>query len=183
MKLTEEQIRKVAEMLEAHWTKKSTHQTVTAMSDIERIIQRVCETSFLSREELMRKSRKTHIVMPRTYAIYKVVEAVNKPICTFSLQVIGEIFAGMNHASIFQAHKRIANWLLVRDPETMKVHDRYNAFQDEPEPEDSILERAMLIIDDFLNAGSDEQRKEVAENAKYLYVEYYKEEYVNRNER
>jgi len=183
MKLSEEQINKVAEMLEAHWTKKSAHQTVRAMSDIESIIQRVCETSFLSREELMRKSRKTHIVMPRTYAIYRVVEAVNKPIRTFSLQVIGEIFGGMNHASILHAHARIAEWLLVRDPETMKVHDRYNAFQEDAEHEDLILERAMLIIDDFLNVGSFEQRNEVVEKAKYIYQEYYKEKYVNRNER
>ena len=183
MKLSEEQITKVAEILEAHWTKKTTQETVRTMSEIESIIQRVCDTSFLSREDLMQKSRKDHIVMPRSYAIWMVVEAVNKRIRMFSLEVIGEIFGGMNHASILHAHKRIDGWLAIGDPKTMVVHDRYNAFQDEQEPEDSILERAMLTIDDFLNAASDEQRNEVAENAKYLYVEYYKEEYVNRNER
>ena len=48
---------------------------------------------------------------------------------------------------------------------------------------DSLIERAMLTLDDYLNAGCKETRKQAAENAKFLYKEYYGKEYVNRNER
>lgn len=47
----------------------------------------------------------------------------------------------------------------------------------------SMLERALLTLDDYLNAGCKETRKKAAENAKFLYKEYYGIDYVNRNER
>ena len=47
----------------------------------------------------------------------------------------------------------------------------------------SLLERAMLTLDDYLNAGCKETRKQAAENAKFLYKEYYGVDYVNRNDR
>lgn len=46
-----------------------------------------------------------------------------------------------------------------------------------------MLEDAMSIIDDYLNAGSKDDRRKVAEKAKFLYKEHYGREYVNRNER
>lgn len=46
---------------------------------------------------------------------------------------------------------------------------------------DSLLERAMLTLDDYLNAGSKEKRSQAAENAKFIYKEYYGIDYVNRN--
>lgn len=48
---------------------------------------------------------------------------------------------------------------------------------------DSLLERAMLTLDDYLNAGCKATRKQAAENAKYIYKEYYGVGYINRNER
>lgn len=46
-----------------------------------------------------------------------------------------------------------------------------------------MLERAMLILDDFLNAGYKEARTQAAEKAKCLYKEYRGEDYVNRIDR
>ena len=45
------------------------------------------------------------------------------------------------------------------------------------------LNKAMQIIDDYLNAGDKESRKEAADKAKALYKEYYGVEYINRNDR
>lgn len=47
----------------------------------------------------------------------------------------------------------------------------------------SLLERAILTLDDYLNAGCKETRKQAAENAKFLYKEYYGVDYANRNDR
>lgn len=47
----------------------------------------------------------------------------------------------------------------------------------------SLLERAMLVLDDYLNAGCKEKRKDAAKKAKLLYKEYYGVYYVNRNDR
>lgn len=47
----------------------------------------------------------------------------------------------------------------------------------------SLLERAMLALDDYLNAGCKEKRKQAAEKAKFLYKEYYGVDYINRNDR
>jgi len=46
-----------------------------------------------------------------------------------------------------------------------------------------LLHRAMLALDDYLNAGSKQARQKASEKAKALYKEYYGKEYVNRNER
>lgn len=45
------------------------------------------------------------------------------------------------------------------------------------------LERAMEIIDDYLNAGSKEQRQYAHEKGREIYEAYYGKEYVNRSER
>jgi hypothetical protein len=47
----------------------------------------------------------------------------------------------------------------------------------------SLIERAMLTLDDYLNAGCKKTRKQAAEDAKFLYKEYYGVDYVNRNDR
>jgi len=47
----------------------------------------------------------------------------------------------------------------------------------------SLLERAMLTLDDYLNAGCKKTRKQAAENAKFIYKEYYGVDYINRNDR
>ena len=47
----------------------------------------------------------------------------------------------------------------------------------------SLLDRAMLIIDDYLNAGFKLERKEASEKEKIVYAEYYGKDYLNRNER
>lgn len=46
-----------------------------------------------------------------------------------------------------------------------------------------ILEKAMLTLDDYLNAGNKDARAEISEDAKILYKKYYGVDYVNRNER
>jgi hypothetical protein len=48
---------------------------------------------------------------------------------------------------------------------------------------DSLLDRAMLVIDDYLNAGCKTTRGLAAEKARLLYEAYYGIEYVNRNNR
>lgn len=45
-----------------------------------------------------------------------------------------------------------------------------------------ILDEAMNIIEDYLNAGDKKTRKEAHEKAKSLYFQYYGVEYKNRNE-
>tara|TARA_S200002703_G_scaffold31244_1_gene27231 strand:+ start:5980 stop:6288 length:309 start_codon:yes stop_codon:yes gene_type:complete len=45
------------------------------------------------------------------------------------------------------------------------------------------LDRAVNVLDDYLNAGDKKQRAEAAEKAKQVYEEYYGEVYLNRNER
>jgi hypothetical protein len=52
-----------------------------------------------------------------------------------------------------------------------------------PQVNHSLLERAMLTLDDYLNAGDKESKRLAAENARYIYKEYYGVRYVNRNER
>lgn len=52
-----------------------------------------------------------------------------------------------------------------------------------PNVSGSLLERAMLTLDDYLNAGCKKTRKQAAENAKFIYKEYYGVDYVNRNDR
>lgn len=47
----------------------------------------------------------------------------------------------------------------------------------------SLLIEAMEIIDDYLNAGCKETRKEASKKAKILYKKYNGKEYLNRNER
>ena len=48
---------------------------------------------------------------------------------------------------------------------------------------EDLLKEAMLSLDDYLNAGSKEERKKASEKAKILYKKYYGKEYINRNER
>ena len=45
------------------------------------------------------------------------------------------------------------------------------------------LEEAMLVIDDYLNAGSKSARKKASTRAKSLYKKYHGVDYVNKNER
>ena len=45
-----------------------------------------------------------------------------------------------------------------------------------------ILDEAMNIIEDYLNAGDKKTRKAAHEKAKSLYLQYYGVEYKNRNE-
>lgn len=45
------------------------------------------------------------------------------------------------------------------------------------------LDEAMMVIDDYLNAGSKEARASVSGRAKKLYEDYYGVPYVNRSDR
>lgn len=45
------------------------------------------------------------------------------------------------------------------------------------------ISRSMDIIDEYLNAGSKEQRKAASEQGKKIYEEYYGEEYKNKVDR
>jgi len=47
----------------------------------------------------------------------------------------------------------------------------------------SLLEQAMIALDDYLNAGCKEERQKASEKAKLVYKEYFGIEYINRNER
>jgi hypothetical protein len=48
---------------------------------------------------------------------------------------------------------------------------------------EQMLKQAMCLIDDYLNAGSKEERKVITPKAKALYKKFYGKNYVNRNER
>lgn len=48
---------------------------------------------------------------------------------------------------------------------------------------DLILAMAMIVIDDYLNAGTKEDRKNASKRAKKVYKMYYNKPYKNRNER
>ena len=41
----------------------------------------------------------------------------------------------------------------------------------------------MVVLDDYLNAGSKEERRKASVKAKKLYEEYYGKEYKNRRDR
>jgi hypothetical protein len=64
-------------------------------------------------------------------------------------------------------------------------HEKYLATSEPSNSgnESDLLSRAMLALDDYLNAGSKPERQQAAVNAKALYREYYGAEYVNRNKR
>ena len=47
----------------------------------------------------------------------------------------------------------------------------------------SLLDRAMMALDDYLNAGCKKTRRKAAEKAKLIYKEYHGVDYVNRNDR
>ena len=47
----------------------------------------------------------------------------------------------------------------------------------------SLLPESMEVIDDYLNAGCKESRREASKKAKKLYEKYTGEKYKNRNER
>ena len=48
---------------------------------------------------------------------------------------------------------------------------------------EDLLKEAMSSLDDYLNAGRKEERREISEKAKILYKKYYGKDYVNRNDR
>ena len=47
----------------------------------------------------------------------------------------------------------------------------------------SLLERAVESLDDYLNAGCKDTRKDASDKAKQIYKEFHGKEYQNRNER
>lgn len=49
--------------------------------------------------------------------------------------------------------------------------------------QEDLLSEAMIVIDDYLNAGCKETRTDAAEKAKALYEKYHGTKYKNRNER
>ena len=51
------------------------------------------------------------------------------------------------------------------------------------EPPKLLIERAMSALDDYLNAGGKEARRQAAEKAKAIYKEYHGVDYVNRIDR
>jgi hypothetical protein len=48
---------------------------------------------------------------------------------------------------------------------------------------EKMLKQAMALLDDYLNAGTKEERAVIAPKAKSLYKRYYQKEYKNRIER
>jgi hypothetical protein len=48
---------------------------------------------------------------------------------------------------------------------------------------ENLLKKAMLALDDYLNAGCKRRRAEAADKAKAVYKEYYGVDYVNRRDR
>ena len=46
-----------------------------------------------------------------------------------------------------------------------------------------LLDEAMALLDDYLNAGDKEKRQKASVKAKKLYKTYYGVDYVNKNER
>lgn len=46
-----------------------------------------------------------------------------------------------------------------------------------------LLHQAMETLDDYLNAGTKQERTEASKKAKKLYKEYYGVDYVNRIDR
>jgi len=67
--------------------------------------------------------------------------------------------------------------------ENKNLNEAENPTLNKADVSGSLLERAMLTLDDYLNAGCKETRRQASENAKFLYKEYYRVDYVNRNDR
>lgn len=58
-----------------------------------------------------------------------------------------------------------------------------NGTAGELKTQEAQLKVAMAIIDDYLNAGNKADREEVSKSAIPLYEEYFRREYVNKNDR
>lgn len=71
--------------------------------------------------------------------------------------------------------------------EWQKYWDDYSKKEAKPEelkPENlDLLKQAMEALDDYLNAGFKEERKEASEKAKIVYKEYFGVEYKNKKDR
>lgn len=92
--------------------------------EMENIIEDVSEVTGVSIGDIKSKSRKRHIVMARSYAIYQIIEQLYHTSYRFTLQSVADKFR-QDHATTYQAHKRIAQWIEDNDPLTMPMHNAY----------------------------------------------------------
>lgn len=98
---------------------------IDAIKEMTRIIQLVSDATNVPVEDMKTKSRKSDVVMARSYAIYQIKEQVYAK-CHISLADIGSQFwEGMDHASVWQAHRRINDWLEIGEETTMKIHNSF----------------------------------------------------------
>jgi hypothetical protein len=71
--------------------------------------------------------------------------------------------------------------------EWQKYWEDYSKKQSKPEEVEgenpNLLKQAMEVLDDYLNAGFKEARKEASEKAKIVYKEYFGVDYKNKNDR
>ncbi len=89
-----------------------------------------------------------------------------------AIRIIDKVRQSMPHCTNKAFLKGASNEL----NESLRLYN----FNDKNE---QLLELAMLALDDYLNAGCKETRKQAAEKAKIIYKEYYGKDYVNRTNR
>lgn len=100
-------------------------EKVNIQGNIEDIIERVSKITGVGVDVMKSKSRKMSVAMARSYAIYQIYELVYLDYSQLlSLRNIGSIFS-IDHASVIQANRRIAQWIKSGDVITLNIHNAW----------------------------------------------------------
>ena len=93
------------------------HETVTA----DKIIASVCAFYKITRENLLGKSKKKELVIPRQICAYLMCEVMNIPLVS-----IGEAMGGRDHTTVIHSREKVANLLKINDRVAKEVNDIKN---------------------------------------------------------
>lgn len=93
---------------------------VMAVTNVEDVLEIVSMHYRISSEDIMGKSRKRHVILPRQVAMFLVRHELNLP-----FEQIGEVFGGKNHTTVMHACEKIYKQLkkdksLLRDVNSIK---------------------------------------------------------------
>lgn len=95
------------------------------MQEINRIIDRVADATGIRTDYIKMKLRKREVVNARSYAIYRVHSDIYPKVPNLSLDDIGGLFGGFDHATVLSASSRIEDWLETNDPLITSIHENY----------------------------------------------------------
>ena len=93
------------------------HETVTS----DKIIGSVCSFYKISKENLLGKSKKKELVLPRQICAYLMCEIMNIPLVS-----IGETLGGRDHTTVIHSREKVSNLVKVNDRVAKEVEDIRN---------------------------------------------------------